>query len=408
MANLPKRLTRRALFWIALAVTVCTGAVAQDVRLVARESGITFDGDLLGFDGDHYRIDTVYGPLTVNAAGVICKGAVCPQLGAYLPSIRFSGDDYMARDLLPKLIEGFAQQSGMKVRRRQTSDDKFLFEFTGEAKIGRFEIHATSNAESYADLITEGADIALVTRLPRIAEINMSTSSGLGDLVSGRRAHVLALNSSDNTGSLPDTCRDAPLPGSFAMQSGDYPQTGRMMLYTAPRRLPEIGRDFLRYLTTTDANQRITDLGHAPPALLEREVDHFGRRLARAISAVDGMTSLGDLKRFTDAMVNRTRLSATFRFRGDGTALDMVSRDLLKRLADSEYAGRELILAGFSAAGSQSFKTSQRYIQALQKELRKHGITETRSLPFGSIMPVLCDTGSLGDQFNNRVEIWLD
>jgi phosphate transport system substrate-binding protein len=99
---------------IAAALLTATGAVAQDVTLIAREGGIRLDGALQGFDGEFYRIETSYGILTVDAEGVICTGPGCPDLTAPLAVIRFVGAPEPGAALLPPLVQAFAAQRGLR------------------------------------------------------------------------------------------------------------------------------------------------------------------------------------------------------------------------------------------------------------------------------------------------------
>lgn len=87
-------------------------ASAQDVTLVAREGGIVLTGTLQGYDGEFYRIDTAYGPLTVDGQGVICEGPACPDLIAPKAVMRVVGSPDAA-DLLPALFQAFAQARGL-------------------------------------------------------------------------------------------------------------------------------------------------------------------------------------------------------------------------------------------------------------------------------------------------------
>lgn len=57
---------------------LATGAAAQDVTLTARDGSLSIDGVLLSFDGEFYRVDSRYGPLTLDGEGVICDGPGCP------------------------------------------------------------------------------------------------------------------------------------------------------------------------------------------------------------------------------------------------------------------------------------------------------------------------------------------
>jgi len=44
-------------------------AQAQDVVLTSRDGSIEISGTLLGFNGEFYRVETVYGELTVGWVG---------------------------------------------------------------------------------------------------------------------------------------------------------------------------------------------------------------------------------------------------------------------------------------------------------------------------------------------------
>ncbi len=103
----------RAAVFAALLFLGAGPAIAQDVALVAREGKIVLTGTLLGFDGEFYRIDTAYGPLTVDAQGVICEGPACPDLTAPKATIRIVGAPDAGARLLPGLFRAFAESRGL-------------------------------------------------------------------------------------------------------------------------------------------------------------------------------------------------------------------------------------------------------------------------------------------------------
>ena len=88
-------------------------ARAQDATLTALDGGLSLSGDLLGFDGEFYRLKTVYGTLTVDAAGVLCEGPACPDLSAPFAAIRLTGAEGPALALLPRLVAAFAAARGL-------------------------------------------------------------------------------------------------------------------------------------------------------------------------------------------------------------------------------------------------------------------------------------------------------
>lgn len=106
----------RAKFWCAAgfaAFFVPAAAGAQDITLSAREGGLEISGTLQGYDGEFYRIDSVYGLLTIDAAGVICDGPACPDLTAPKANIRIVGLPGIGDSLLPPLIRAFAEARGL-------------------------------------------------------------------------------------------------------------------------------------------------------------------------------------------------------------------------------------------------------------------------------------------------------
>lgn len=88
-------------------------AAAQDVTLTSREGAITLSGTLTGFDGEFYRVETRYGPLTLDAAAVICEGPGCPDLRAPKATIRIAGAADAGARLLPALFASFAKTRGL-------------------------------------------------------------------------------------------------------------------------------------------------------------------------------------------------------------------------------------------------------------------------------------------------------
>lgn len=98
---------------IFAALTLAGPAVAQDVTLTSRDGSLTLSGTLQGYDGEFYRVETSYGPLTVDAQGVICDGPACPDLTAPKSIIRLVGAADAGWALLPPLIAAFAVARGL-------------------------------------------------------------------------------------------------------------------------------------------------------------------------------------------------------------------------------------------------------------------------------------------------------
>lgn len=172
-------------------------ALAQDVTLTSRDGGIEISGNLLGFDGEFYRVDTEYGELTVDGSGVTCDGPGCPDLVDFIAELRISGAAAMGEVMMPALLEAFAQRSGLVATRDDGDGTGFVYTLnqqeTGKTE-AIFEFGATTTDEGFADLLANQADIVLSMREIRPNERKLARDAGMGDLSDANRSRVLALD----------------------------------------------------------------------------------------------------------------------------------------------------------------------------------------------------------------------
>ena len=171
--------------------------MAQDVTLTSRDGTVEITGDLLGFDGEFYRVDTIYGELTVDGSGVLCDGPGCPSLADYVAELRLSGSPTIGRVLLPALLEAFALRDGLELSNSAEEDGRVIYTLTdkiGGDPRGRFFLHLTNTNEGFADLLADEADVVMSLREARPREVRLGRDAGLGDLTDSRRSRVLALD----------------------------------------------------------------------------------------------------------------------------------------------------------------------------------------------------------------------
>ena len=102
-------------FWAVAIWALCLpfGGFAQDVTLTSRNGALAIPGLLQGYDGEVFRLQSRYGLLTIDAAGVICDGPACPDLNAPKAKIRIVGEAEIGQALLPALITSFADALGL-------------------------------------------------------------------------------------------------------------------------------------------------------------------------------------------------------------------------------------------------------------------------------------------------------
>ncbi|WP_397541546.1 substrate-binding domain-containing protein [Roseovarius salis] len=174
-----------------------TLALAQDVTLTSRNGDVEISGNLLGFDGEFYRVETVYGELTVDGSGVICDGPGCPDLEDYVARLTFSGAPTMGRVLLPALIEAFAIRNTWQADRRALSEGESVYTITDPATdhlLGEFTIRLNNTDQGFADLLADEADVVMSLREVRQDEVQRGKAAGVGDLSARAGSRVIALD----------------------------------------------------------------------------------------------------------------------------------------------------------------------------------------------------------------------
>ncbi|MEP1329401.1 phosphate ABC transporter substrate-binding/OmpA family protein [Pseudophaeobacter sp.] len=171
-------------------------APAQDVSLSSPDGAVEITGNLLGFDGEFYRVETKFGELTVDGSGVSCEGPGCPSLSDFVAEITLSGSSSMAEVLLPALIEGFALRNGYKTRRDSLGNGHFEYVLLRDQNrpAARFSFFVNNTDQGFADLLAQEADMVMALREIRPAEKKLAREAGMGDMTRSSRSRIVALD----------------------------------------------------------------------------------------------------------------------------------------------------------------------------------------------------------------------
>ncbi|MGR3661724.1 MAG: phosphate ABC transporter substrate-binding/OmpA family protein [Paracoccaceae bacterium] len=513
----------RATICVALFQMVfATVAMAQDVTLTSRDGSVEIGGSLLSYDGEFYRVDSVYGVLTVDGSGVLCAGPGCPDLDSFVANISISGASTIGNALLPALITAFAVQQDYDVERIIVSDKEYSYvlnEREADRVAARFSVRIHSSDEGFADLLAEETDIAMSLREVLPDEVTRGVEAGLGLFTAPRQNRVIALDAlvpvvsprnpvleispddlsrvfsqevtnwqdlggldapiilhSRNKGSgvtnvflekiilpsgrsmatdiqthnsnadLVDAVARDPFaigmttlsePGNTrpltliggcgfkanaapeALKSEDYPLTAPLFLYLKSRRLPAIGREFMRFIQSPAAQIAVLRAGFVDQAIARTPLNRQGDRLANAILNAGEDVSLADIQRLVSTLNGSRRLSVTFRFKDGSKELDAQSRSnivLLARALETGTIGSgELTFVGFSdglGAADANKRLSRQRAASVREAVKKEAATadpariSLKVEAFGEAMPMACDDTEWGRQINRRVEVW--
>ena len=82
----------RAAAIAALCFTAPTVGFAQDIVLSAKDVDQKVTGTLIEYDGEFFRVETEFGPVTVDARTVTCDGAACPAVAENVERFSALGD----------------------------------------------------------------------------------------------------------------------------------------------------------------------------------------------------------------------------------------------------------------------------------------------------------------------------
>jgi phosphate transport system substrate-binding protein len=138
-------------------------ALAQDVTLSASDGSFSVSGDLIAFDGEYLRIDTAFGPITLDARGLDCAGPGCPLLSEGITESVVTGAPGIAEGLLPPLLNAFATAQGLELT-TTTDGPARLFDLSDPralAPVMRLRIIPSDSDAGLGALVAGQADLAL-------------------------------------------------------------------------------------------------------------------------------------------------------------------------------------------------------------------------------------------------------
>ena len=203
------------------------------------------------------------------------------------------------------------------------------------------------------------------------------------------------------------------------IRAEDYPLTQPLFLSRIGARQPKIVRDFIGFARSEEAQPVIASTGYVDQAIGRIPFDRQGDRIANAVLAAgDNPEAAGVVRDMVAALLNRDRLTLTFRFQDGSSELDAQSQSNVSRLADAinqgTFDGKTLYFIGFSDGvgppeGNQrlSLRRARSVRQAVSAFVGNAPV-ELDVAAFGEALPMACDEMSWGRQVNRRVEVWIE
>ena len=171
---------------LALLAMLCAGgtALAQSGPQVTLKSfdGFTqLRGELVDFDGQTYTLRTRLGTLQIDALQVSCEGNGCPEDLLFGAQFAVRGSDTVAEDLMPALVEGYADTLGASLEREvgtSPGQQTFRVIHPDGQEMAAIDLASTATDATFAALASGDAAIAMSSE--RITEDNAQQLISVG------------------------------------------------------------------------------------------------------------------------------------------------------------------------------------------------------------------------------------
>jgi phosphate transport system substrate-binding protein len=263
---------------------------------------------------------------------------------------------------------------------------------------GAIRLHARDDCsgtfDTFKSLVLEGAALAReASRYESTEQLAAEVAAdplaiGFVGLAGVRGVRALAI--SDGGSALPPSVEDVAVE--------DYPLSRRLYLYL-PEDAPPLAQAFAEFALSASGQQEVERAG-----FVAQNVRTYAAEPRPDVPPA-----------YRELVQGAERLSLNFRFGAGSSLLDSKTLRDLDRLAgfleQPEFAGRPLILLGFSDAvetlpAMALFISTDRADYIAQLLIRR-GIDPSRVRGLGGAAPVASNDSEIGRQRNRRVEVWL-
>ncbi|MBX9924742.1 MAG: substrate-binding domain-containing protein [Hyphomicrobiaceae bacterium] len=204
----------RGTTWIGMCagatLALCAGvtaALAADVTLRMKGGDFSVSGELKAFDGSKYTIvSKSFGSMSLDAGRFDCEGAACPKpgqsvavvaAGAPIGSVAIAGSNTIGGQLMPALVQTYAQAQGLKAARVAgpvPEETVIKLTDTKGVEVGTVDLKRHGSSTAFKALGAKAADIGMSSRQVKPDEARALAAAGLGDLRAPTHEYVLGLD----------------------------------------------------------------------------------------------------------------------------------------------------------------------------------------------------------------------
>ncbi|MEL6479272.1 MAG: phosphate ABC transporter substrate-binding/OmpA family protein [Pseudomonadota bacterium] len=154
-------------------------------------------GDIVSFDGKNFVIDTGLGRITLDALQVECEGEACPESLRYGAKFGIFGSNTIGAELMPMLIDGYAEQLDAQVVRELSAvENESVFRLTAAngREVAEIDLRAHGSGTGYPALAEGQASLGMSSRRMKDEEADLLAANAGFDLRGSDFEHILALD----------------------------------------------------------------------------------------------------------------------------------------------------------------------------------------------------------------------
>ena len=287
----------------------------------------------------------------------------------------------------------------------------------------RIRILLRDASSEISDRLAQGVLKPRGLKLAADAE-RLSSDAELADTVARDRAAIgiasLAVHRSAKVVPIETPCGLVQRPTPFAVKAGEYPLSRRLYLYSIAPPKQAAARGLLRYAQSPEAQAIISESQIAGQSVESIAFADQSDRMAHALNAQGEAFDLGQMRLLLADLKGARRLSSTLRHIPGTPDLDGPSKAEIGRLANllmtPEYAGKKVLLLGFSDANGTKFQTNlaatykrsgQVKVALLAASGQKLDHRQLIAKGHGPLAPIACNDTAEGQRQNRRVEVWI-
>ena len=214
-------------------------------------------------------------------------------------------------------------------------------------------------------------------------------------------------------------CGLTSFPTTFDLKTEEYPLARRLYAYGSGAAMPPHAKGLLDFALSDAAQPIIAEAGFVDRGIETQGIEVQGARLANSLIS-KGEFSLPLLREMLGELKDALRLSLTFRFTAGSSNLEARSQREAERfarlLADGGYAGKDILLVGFTDSGGEfkknrglAMRRAQSVLDTLKASVPEGALDAVpiQVQSYGELTPVGCNETPQGRQLNRRVEVWV-